>query len=74
MAAVSGTLGYFLWHKAEKTIEISKVNLITYLYPIFGTPLSVFWLKEKITPLFIIGVAIMASGVFLAEWKKRRYN
>jgi drug/metabolite transporter (DMT)-like permease len=74
MAVVSGTLGYFLWHKAEKTIEISKVNLITYLYPIFGTPLSVFWLKEKITPLFIIGAAVMASGVFLAEWKKRRYN
>ena len=74
MAVVSGTLGYFLWHKAEKTIEISKVNLITYLYPIFGTPLSVFWLKEKITPLFVVGAIIMASGVFLAEWKKRRYN
>jgi drug/metabolite transporter (DMT)-like permease len=74
MAVLSGSLGYFLWHKAEKSIEISEVNLIAYLYPIFGTPLSVFWLGEKITPPFIIGAMVIAIGVFLAEWKKRRYN
>jgi len=74
MAILSGTLAYFLWHKAEKSIEISEVNLIAYLYPIFGTPLSVFWLGEKITPPFIIGAIIIATGVILAESKKRRYT
>ena len=74
MAVLSGTLAYFLWHKAEKTIEISEVNLIAYLYPIFGTPLSVFWLGEKITLPFILGAIVIALGVFLAEWKKKRYN
>jgi drug/metabolite transporter (DMT)-like permease len=74
MAILSGTVAYFLWHRAEKTIEISEVNLIDYLYPIFGTPLSVFWLGEKITPPFVIGAVVIATGVFLAEWKKRRYN
>jgi drug/metabolite transporter (DMT)-like permease len=74
MALLSGTLAYFLWHRAEKTIEISEVNLIAYLYPIFGTPLSVFWLGEKITLPFIVGAVVIAAGVFLAEWKKRRYN
>src|SRR4030042_4165458 len=69
MAILSGTLAYFLWPKAEKTIEISEVNLIAYLYPIFGTPLSVFWLREKITFPFIIGAVVIAVGVFLAEWK-----
>jgi drug/metabolite transporter (DMT)-like permease len=74
MAILSGTLAYFLWHKAEKTIEISEVNLVAYLYPVFGTPLSVFWLGEKITLPFIVGAVVIAIGVFLAEWKKRRYN
>ena len=74
MAILSGTLAYFLWHKAEKTIEISEVNLVAYLYPVFGTPLSVFWLGEKITLPFIIGAVVIAAGIFLAEWKKRRYN
>lgn len=72
MAALSGILAYYLWHKAEKTIEVSEVNLIAYLYPIFGTPLSVLWLKEKITLPFIIGSVIIAIGVFLAEYKKAR--
>lgn len=71
MAVLSGTLAYFLWHKAEKTIEISEVNLIAYLYPIFGTPLSILWLGEKITLPFIIGSVVIAAGVFLAEWKRQ---
>lgn len=74
MAILSGTLAYFLWHKAEKSIEISEVNVIAYLYPVFGTPLSVFWLGEKVTLPFVIGAIVIAIGVFLAQWKKRRYN
>ncbi|MCX6705454.1 MAG: DMT family transporter [Candidatus Woesebacteria bacterium] len=72
MAILSGTLAYFLWHKAEKTIEISEVSVIAYLYPLFGTPLAVFWLGEKITPPFVIGAIVIAIGVFLAEVKKKR--
>ena len=72
MALLSGTLAYFLWHKAEKSIEIGEANLSAYLYPIFGTPLSVFWLGEKITLPFIIGAVVIAAGVFLAEYKRQR--
>lgn len=72
MAILSGTLAYFLWHKAEKTIEISEVSVIAYLYPLLGTPLAVFWLGEKITPPFIVGAIVIAIGVFLAEVKKKR--
>ncbi len=71
MALLSGTLAYYLWHKAEKSIEVSEVGLFAYLYPIFGVPLSVLWLKEKITLPFIIGSIVIAIGVFLAEYKKQ---
>jgi drug/metabolite transporter (DMT)-like permease len=74
MAVLSGTLAYILWHRAEKSIEVSEVGLFAYLYPIFGVPLSFFWLKEKIDIYFIIGCIVIALGVLLAEWKKRRYN
>ncbi len=74
MAVLSGTLAYFLWHRAQKSIEISEVGLFAYLYPIFGVPLSVIWLRESISPTFIIGCIVIALGVVLAEWKKRRYN
>ncbi len=69
MAILSGTLAYYLWHKAEKTIEVGEVNLIGYLYPVFGTPLSVLWLKEKVDLPFIIGSVLIVLGVLLAECK-----
>ena len=74
MALLSGTLAYILWHKAEKTIEVSEVSLFAYLYPVFGTPLSILWLKEKITLPFMIGAIIIAIGILIAEIKKKRYN
>ena len=74
MAVLSGTLAYILWHRAEKSIEISEVGFFAYLYPIFGIPLSIIWLHEKITLPIIVGSVIIAIGVFLAEYKKRRYN
>lgn len=74
MAILSGTFAYYLWHKAEKSIEISEVSLFAYLYPVFGIPVSIMWLKEKVTVPLILGSVVIAIGVILAEWKKRRYN
>ncbi|OGG13839.1 hypothetical protein A2875_03655 [Candidatus Gottesmanbacteria bacterium RIFCSPHIGHO2_01_FULL_46_14] len=72
MALLSGTLAYTLWHKGQKAIEISEVSVFTYLYPIWATPLAIFWLGETITPGFIAGAVVIALGVVIAERKKRQ--
>lgn len=74
MAVISGSLAYFLWTKAQKSIEIGEVSLFSYLNPIFSIPLAIFWLNEKITPIFILGAIIICIGVAVAEIKKKRYN
>lgn len=74
MALLSGTVAYWLWHKAQKTIEIGEGGLFAYLYPVIGAPLAVFWLGEKITMPFIAGAFVIAIGVIIAEYKKTRYN
>lgn len=71
MAILSGTIAYILWHRAEKTIEIGEVGIFAYLYPVFGLPLSVFWLKERIDLSYIVGCIVIIIGVLLAEIKKR---
>lgn len=71
MAVLSGTFAYILWHKAEKSIEVSEVGLFAYLYPIFGLPLSVLWLKESVSPVFIIGAVVITIGVALANIKRK---
>lgn len=72
MAIVSGTIAYTLRNQAVKTIEVSEAALFSYLYPLWAAPLSIFWLGEKITPVFLIGSGIIATGVLLAEHKRRK--
>ncbi len=74
MAILSGTIAYYLSNRAQKTIEISEAGLFSYLFPIFSTPLAILWIGEKITPMFVIGAVIIATGVVIAEVKKKRYN
>lgn len=74
MAALSGSLAYYLYEKAQKTIEIGEASLTSYLYPLFAAPLAVLWLGEKITPIFIVGAVVITIGVIIAEIKKKRYN
>lgn len=72
MAIFSGTIAYALWIKGQKSIEISEAGVFAYLIPIFATPLAVVWLGEKITPYFVLGAVLIAIGVFIAEYKRRR--
>lgn len=74
MAILSGTLAYWLRNQAIKSIEVSEAVVFTYLYPLWAAPLSIYWLSEKITMPFIIGASIIALGVLIAEYKKRRNN
>lgn len=71
MAFLSGSLAYYLQNKAQKTIEISEAAVFSYLYPLFSAPLAILWLGEKITPQLIFGGIIIATGVIIAEYKKR---
>lgn len=74
MAVISGTLAFWLFNKAQKSIEIGEQSLFAYLYPVFSLPLAVLWLGEKISPIHIIGGVIIVIGVVIAEVKKKRYN
>ena len=71
MALLSGSLAYFLYVRAYKSIEVSEATLFNYLQPIFAVPLAIFWLGEKITFPFIIGAILITSGVVIAEFKKK---
>jgi drug/metabolite transporter (DMT)-like permease len=53
----------------ERTIEVSEAALFTYLTPLFSIPIAIVWLNEKITPIFIVGAIIIATGVIIAEVK-----
>jgi drug/metabolite transporter (DMT)-like permease len=74
MAVFSGNIAYFLWHKAQKTIEVSEAGLFTYLQPIFAIPLAVLWLQETVSLPLLVGGVVTATGVFIAEYKKNLFK
>mgnify|MGYP001557849720 CR=1 FL=1 len=69
MALLSGALAYFLFQRAQKSIETSEANVFTYLMPLFAPPLAFLWLHEPITLPFLIGSAVIATGVVISEIK-----
>lgn len=72
MSVLSGTIAYTLRNMAIKTIEVSESALYNYLQPIWAAILAVLWLREAITPSYIMGGIIIAIGVIIAEQKLKK--
>jgi len=72
MSLFSGTIAYTMRNIAVKTIEISESALYQYLQPLWAAILAVVWLRETITPSYILGGSIIAIGVFIAEQKRSK--
>lgn len=74
MALLSGSLAYYLYNRAQKSIEVGEAAVFSYLYPLFAAPLAVLWLGEKINSQFIVGAIVIALGVFIAEYKRTKLS
>jgi len=72
MAFLSGSLGYTLFNIALTKIDLGEASIFTYLSVVFGAPISILWLKESLTPQFLLGASIIAVGVGVAEIKRRK--
>lgn len=71
MAVLSGTLAYTLRNIGLRKIEVSESALFSYLQPLWAAILAVLWLKEAMTPAYLMGGIIIATGVIIAESKKK---
>ena len=72
MALISGNLAYYLYVRGQRSIEVSEAVLFNYLTPIFGIPLAIFWLHESMSTSFMLGAGVIAIGLVIAEYKKRK--
>jgi drug/metabolite transporter (DMT)-like permease len=72
MAVFSGTIAYILRNKAVATIDVSETAIFTYLLPLWSAPVSLLVLHESIHPSFWIGAVIIALGIVIAEWHKKK--
>jgi drug/metabolite transporter (DMT)-like permease len=72
MALLSGTVAYTLANIALKHLHIGEAGMFTYITPLWAAPVAVLWLKEPISAKFFVGAVIIAVGVIIAEYHKRK--
>lgn len=70
MAVLSGTIAYTMRNIALKSIEVSESALYGYLQPLWGAIIAVIWLREAVTPSYLVGGTVIAIGVIIAEQKR----
>ena len=70
MALLSGSLAYDIRNIGLSRIEVSEAAIFSYLQPVWAALLSILWLRETVTPSYLIGGAILIVGVVLSEYKR----
>ncbi len=58
-------LGSILYVGAVSMVGAAIMSVIASTAPLFAIPVSVFVLKEKVTPLALVGVALTLTGIIL---------
>ena len=68
---LSGTIGsagaYLAYYYSLRSIQASQVAVFHYLQPVLGTILGVLFFQEILTGRFLVGAALILTGVILAE-------
>lgn len=69
---VNSGLGYYLWLWALKHTTPTKVSVFLAISPVTATGLGWLLLSEAISSWFLIGLACVALGLWVAHWKPRK--
>jgi drug/metabolite transporter (DMT)-like permease len=67
LGIVSTALAMFLWNHAFAHLPASVASLTFFAQPVVGTLLGWFFLHEEITPLFLVGGALIGIGLIISS-------
>lgn len=63
---ISSGIGYFLWLWALSRTSATRVTVFLALSPLTAAALGALFLRETITPIMLIGFALVAAGLWVA--------
>ncbi len=67
LGIISTALAMYLWNTAFSVLDAGAASLTFFAQPVVGTLLSVVFLKEQITPLFIIGGILIGIALLVSS-------
>ncbi len=71
MAMAAGAIGFSLWMWALRRSTPSRVAIFITLNPVAATALSALLLHERVSARFVLGLAVVVSGIVLANQGRR---
>jgi drug/metabolite transporter (DMT)-like permease len=67
---ISTALAMYLWNSAFAILDAGVASLTFFAQPVVGTILGAVFLKESITPLFIIGGVLIGIGLVISSTER----
>lgn len=67
LALGGSTIAFLLYVNALSKLDAAKANYFVNLIPVFTAIFAFFFLKEQITIRMVLGIAIVISGVIIAQ-------
>jgi drug/metabolite transporter (DMT)-like permease len=64
---ISTALAMYLWNTAFAVLDAGAASLTFFAQPVVGTLLSVLFLNERITPLFVIGGVLIGIALLVSS-------
>ena len=71
LGVISTALAMVLWNTAFAYVDASLASLTFFAQPVVGTILGWFFLKEAITPLFLLGGGLIGIGLVISSREKQ---
>lgn len=68
----TSVLSFYFWHKGIHQIGANKTGQFTHLMPLFGSILAYIFLGEKLHLYHIFGACLIAIGIYLSLFSKRK--
>ncbi len=70
LGIVATAIAMFLWNYAFATLPAAVASLTFFAQPLVGTLLGWLFLKEQITPLFILGGVLIGAGLVISSTER----
>ena len=70
IGVISTALAMYLWNSAFAILDAGVASLTFFAQPVVGTILGAIFLKEAITPLFLIGGVLIGIGLVISSTEK----
>jgi drug/metabolite transporter (DMT)-like permease len=67
IGVISTALAMYLWNNAFAKLEAGVASLTFFAQPVVGAGLGALLLGEQLTPLFLLGGALIGTGLWLAS-------